>query len=100
MRSAGVDFITLRVYNKKVFATTCRCVGMADDRDSKSCAVMACGFESHHRHHSPSENTVFGRIFYAFRTKITHPESEIAKKEGLSPQISAIFWILGTTVLR
>ena len=54
----------------------------------------------HHSHHSPSENTVFGWIFYAFHTKITHPESEIAKKEGLSPQISAIFWILGTTVLR
>ena len=58
---------------------------MADDRDSKSCAIMACGFESPHRPHSPSENTVFGRIFYTFHTKIARPEPKIAKKRGVSP---------------
>ena len=36
-------------------------------------------------HHNPSENTVFGRIFYAIHTKITHSEPEIAKKRGVSP---------------
>ena len=51
-------------------------------------------------HHSPSENTVFGRIFYAIQPNITRPEPEIAKKERLSPQISAIFLIFGITVLR
>ena len=35
--------------------------------------------------HSPSENTVFGRIFYALHTKITRPEPEIAKKRGFFP---------------
>ena len=33
-------------------------------------------------HHSPSENTVFGRIFYTIHTKTAHPKSEIAKKRG------------------
>ena len=51
-------------------------------------------------HHSPSENTVFGRIFYTIHTKIARPKPEIAKKEGLSPQISAIFLIFGITILR
>ena len=36
-------------------------------------------------HHSPSENTVFGRIFYVIHTKIARPEPEIAKKRGASP---------------
>ena len=36
-------------------------------------------------HHSPSENTVFGRIFYAFQPKITRPKPEIAKKRGAFP---------------
>ena len=35
-------------------------------------------------HHSPSENTVFGRIFYTIHTKFTHSEPEIAKKRGVS----------------
>ena len=35
--------------------------------------------------HSLSENTVFGRIFYAIHTKIAHPEPEIAKKRGVFP---------------
>ena len=34
-------------------------------------------------HHSPSENTVFGRIFYVFQPKIARPEPEIAKKRGV-----------------
>ena len=36
-------------------------------------------------HHSPSENTVFERIFYTIHIKITRPEPEIAKKRGVSP---------------
>ena len=36
-------------------------------------------------HHSPSENTVFGRIFYTIHTKFTHSKPEIAKKGGVSP---------------
>ena len=36
-------------------------------------------------HHSPSENCVFGRIFYAFQPKIIRPEPEIAKKRGVFP---------------
>ena len=36
-------------------------------------------------HHSPSESTVFGRIFYAIHTKTARPEPEIAKKRGVSP---------------
>ena len=36
-------------------------------------------------HHSPSENTVFGRIFYAFQPKITRPRPKIAKKRGFFP---------------
>ena len=51
-------------------------------------------------HHNPSENTVFGRIFYTFHTKIACLWSEIAKKEGLPPQISAIFLIFGIAMLR
>ena len=35
-------------------------------------------------HHSPSENTVFGRIFYTIHTKFTHSKPEIAKKGGVS----------------
>ena len=35
--------------------------------------------------HSPSENTVFGRIFYTIHTKFTHSKPEIAKKGGVSP---------------
>lgn len=50
--------------------------------------------------HSPSENTVFGRIFYAIHTKFTHSKPEIAKKEGFPRQISAIFWIFGIAILR
>ena len=42
-------------------------------------------FESSHPDHSPSENTVFGRIFYTFHTKITRPRPEIAKKRGVFP---------------
>ena len=34
---------------------------------------------------SPSENTVFGRIFYTIHTKFTHSKPEIAKKGGVSP---------------
>ena len=33
----------------------------------------------------PSENCVFGRIFYIIHTKFTHSRSEIAKKGGVSP---------------
>ena len=36
-------------------------------------------------HHSPSENTVFGRIFYTFHPKIARPRPGIAKKRGGSP---------------
>ena len=36
-------------------------------------------------HHSPSENTVFGRILYTIHTKNARPEPEIAKKRGVSP---------------
>ena len=36
-------------------------------------------------HHSPSENTVFGRIFYNIHTKIARPKPEIAKKRGAFP---------------
>ena len=36
-------------------------------------------------HHSPSENTVFGRIFCVVHTKITRSRPEIAKKRGVSP---------------
>ena len=36
-------------------------------------------------HHSPSENTVFGRIFYAFQPKIVRSKPEIAKKRGFFP---------------
>ena len=36
-------------------------------------------------HHSPSENTVFGRIFYTIHTKATHSKPKIAKKGGVSP---------------
>ena len=36
-------------------------------------------------HHSPSENTVFGRIFYAFQPKIARSKPEIAKKGGVFP---------------
>ena len=50
--------------------------------------------------HSPSENTVFGRIFYTIHTKATHSRPEIAKKEGVSPQISAISLIFGIAILR
>ena len=35
--------------------------------------------------HSPSENTVFGRIFYTIHPKITRPKPEIAKKRGVFP---------------
>ena len=35
--------------------------------------------------HSPSENTVFGRIFYTFHTKFARPRPGIAKKRGVSP---------------
>ena len=35
--------------------------------------------------HSPSENTVFGRIFYTIHIKFTHSKPEIAKKGGVSP---------------
>ena len=42
-------------------------------------------FESSHPDHDPSENTVFGRIFYAFQPKIARPEPEIAKKRGGFP---------------
>ena len=41
-------------------------------------------FESCCDHHSPSENTVFGRIFYIIHTKATHSRPEIAKKGGFS----------------
>ena len=41
------------------------------------------GFESPMLHHSPSENTVFGRIFYTFQPNITRPEPEIAKLERM-----------------
>ena len=36
-------------------------------------------FESAMLHHSPSENTVFGRIFYIIHTKITHSKPKIAQ---------------------
>ena len=36
-------------------------------------------------HHSPSENTVFGRKFYTLHTKITHPRLGIAKKGVVFP---------------
>ena len=36
-------------------------------------------------HHSPSENAVFGRIFYTIQPNITRPEPEIAKKRGAFP---------------
>ena len=42
-------------------------------------------FESSHPDHSPSENTVFGRIFYTFHAKIAHSRPKIAKKGGVSP---------------
>ena len=42
-------------------------------------------FESSHPDHSLSENTVFGRIFYAFQPKTAHPEPENAKKRGVFP---------------
>ena len=42
-------------------------------------------FESSHPDHSPSENTVFGRIFYAFQPKIARSKPEIAKKGGVFP---------------
>ena len=35
--------------------------------------------------HSPSENTVFGRIFYAFQPKVARSEPKIAKKRGAFP---------------
>ena len=35
--------------------------------------------------HNPSENTVFGRIFYTIHTKIARPKPEIAKKRGVFP---------------
>ena len=49
---------------------------------------------------SPSENTVFGRIFYIIHTKFTHSRPEIAKKGGFPPQISAISLIFGIAILR
>ena len=42
-------------------------------------------FESGMLHHSPSENTVFGRIFYAKNTKRNHNPAQIAKKERVFP---------------
>ena len=36
-------------------------------------------------HHSPSENTVFGRIFYTIQPNIARSKPEIAKKGGVSP---------------
>ena len=36
-------------------------------------------------HHSPSENTVFGRIFYTIQPNIARSEPEIAKKRGGFP---------------
>ena len=42
-------------------------------------------FESSTDHHSPSENTVFGRIFYAKNTKRNNNPAQIAKKERVFP---------------
>ena len=42
-------------------------------------------FESSHPDHSPSENTVFGRIFYTIQPNIARSEPEIAKKRGGFP---------------
>ena len=36
-------------------------------------------------HHSPSENIVFGRIFYTIQPNIARSEPEIAKKRGGFP---------------
>ena len=52
-------------------------------------------------HHSPSENTVFGRIFYIIHTKITHSKPKIAKKGGGSPsdfRDFSDFWHSDSTV--
>ena len=35
--------------------------------------------------HSPSENTVFGRIFYAQSTKTSHNAAQNREKRGISP---------------
>jgi protein gp37 len=57
-------------------------------------------YKSGMNHHSPSENTVFGRIFYAQHTKARHNPAQIARKERFSPQNSAIFLIFGIAILR
>ena len=58
-------------------------------------------FESPMLHHSPSGNTVFGRIFYTIRTNFTHSKLEIAKKGGASPlRFPRFFGFLGITILR
>ena len=36
-------------------------------------------------HHSPSENTAFGRTFCITHTEFTHPRPKIAEKRGNSP---------------
>ena len=43
-------------------------------------------------HHSPSENTVFGRIFYSIQPNIARSKPEIAKKGGVSPSDFRDFW--------
>ena len=52
--------------------------GSSDHYDS-------CRFKSCFPHHNPSENTVFGRIFYAKNTKLNHNPAQIAKKERVFP---------------
>ena len=47
--------------------------------------IRSCGFEPRQPYHSPSENTVFGRIFYAFQPKVARSEPKIAKKRGAFP---------------
>ena len=42
--------------------------------------IRSCGFEPRQPYHSPSENTVFGRIFYTIQPKIARTEPEIAEK--------------------
>lgn len=54
-------------------------------RNAIRCNLCGDEIESTDRHHSPSENTVFGRIFYIIHTKITHSRPKIAKKGGFSP---------------